>query len=289
MPRRELTIGDRAISIYDDGARDGLVILQHHGTPLAGGPFSSWVDDVVARGARLVCFNRPGYAGSTAVPGRAVADAAADAEAIMDALGVERFVTWGISGGGPHALACAALMPGRVAAAATLGSVAPFDAGGLNYFRGMGADNIAEFGLAMAGREYVEAFCERTAGEMLSASAEQIIESISTLISPPDRVVLDGAIGEYWIASLPVTFAQGALGWVDDNLAFARPFGFDPAAIAVPTLIVHGRQDQFVPVDHGEWLAATVPGAEAWIDDEGHLTLMVNRVPAVHDWLLARL
>ncbi|MDQ6815802.1 MAG: alpha/beta hydrolase, partial [Actinomycetota bacterium] len=168
-----------------------------------------------------------------------------------------------------------------------LGGVAPFDARGLNYFLGMGADNHAELGLAMAGRPHIEAFCQQAAEQMLGARPAQITELISTLVSPLDRTVLDGSVGEHWAGSLPITFAQGVSGWVDDDLAFVRPFGFEIGAIAAPMLVVHGRQDQFVPVDHGEWLADALSTAEAWIsDEEGHLTLMVNRVPAVHDWLL---
>jgi pimeloyl-ACP methyl ester carboxylesterase len=287
---RELTIDGRVVTIYDDGNSDGPAILYHHGTPAAGAPYAGWVEDVTARGARLVCYARPGYGGSTAVPERTVADAAADSRAIMDALGVERFVTWGISGGGPHALACAALLPDRVVAAASLAGVAPFDAVGLNYFRGMGADNIVEFGLAMSGREYIDPFLEHQAEQMLRSTPAQIRESIATLVSAPDRIAIDGPLGEYWTSILPVTFASGVHGWVDDDLAFIAPFGFDLGTIDVPTLVVHGRLDGFVPVDHGEWLAQAIQGAEAWIaDDQAHLSLLVDRVPDVHDWLLGHL
>jgi pimeloyl-ACP methyl ester carboxylesterase len=208
----------------------------------------------------------------------------------MDALGVQRFATWGISGGGPHALGCAALLGDRVAAVASLASVAPFAARGLNYFRGMGNDNILEFGLAMAGRQYLEPFCKRAADELLGATPGQIIDSIASLVSAPDRAALGGAIGQYWASILPATFANGVDGWIDDDLAFVMPFGFDLEAIAVPTLVVHGRRDRFVPVDHGEWLGRAIPGAEMWIfGDEGHLTLMADRIADVHDWLLGHL
>jgi pimeloyl-ACP methyl ester carboxylesterase len=289
MARRELSIGGRTFTVYEDGDSAGPAILYHHGTPGAGGPFSRWVDDLVARGARLISYDRPGYGASSPVPGRTVGDAAADCAAIMDELAIERFATWGISGGGPHALACAALQPDRVVAVASLAGVAPFDAPGINYFRGMGSDNIVEFGLAMAGREHIEPFAQRSAEEMLGASAAEITEMLASLVSPPDRAVMDGSIGEYWTSILPTTFASGAGGWVDDDIAFLLPFGFDPAAIEVPTLIVHGEQDRFVPVDHGRWLASAIPGAEAWISsEEGHLTLMINGVAAVHEWLLER-
>ena len=288
MPRREIKLGDRTLSVHDDGAPKGPAILQHHGTPLAGGPYSGWVEDVIERGARLISYDRPGYGDSTAVRGRTVADVAADAAAIMDALGVERFATWGISGGGPHALACAALLPDRVVAVASLAGVAPFDAPGLDYFRGMGEGNIEEFGMAMAAREHIEHYCEERARAMLAGTVEQLAEGIATLVSDVDREALvGGAIGEYWAGSLPATFAQGAAGWVDDDMAFVRPFGFELEAIRVPPLVVHGHQDRFVPLDHGLWLARAIPGAEAWIsEEEGHLTLMANRVPDVQGWLL---
>jgi pimeloyl-ACP methyl ester carboxylesterase len=290
MATREISAGGRSLTVHVEGASDGPAILYHHGTPATGLQFGPWVDDVVRRGARLVSYDRPGYGTSTPMRDRTVADAASDSAAIMDALGVDRFVTWGISGGGPHALACAALLGDRVAAAASLAGVVPFDAAGLNYFRGMGEENIAEFGLVMAGREYVEPSAERMAAEMAAARPDQIVESIATLVSAVDRVVLDGAIGEYWSECLQVAFREGTAGWVDDDFAFLRPFGFELAEISVRTLIVHGVQDRFVPVDHGRWLAGAIAGAEAWIDDrEGHLTLIANRVPAVHEWLLSHL
>jgi pimeloyl-ACP methyl ester carboxylesterase len=283
-------VGGRSLTVHVGGASDGPAILYHHGTPATGLHFGPWVDDVVRRGARLVSYDRPGYGRSTPMRDRSVADAASDSAAIMDALGIERFVTWGVSGGGPHALACAALLGDRVAGAASLGGVVPFDAEGLNYFRGMGEENIAEFGLVMAGREYVEPSAARMAEEMASARPDQIVESIATLVSPVDREVLDGAIGEYWSECLQVAFSEGTAGWVDDDFAFLRPFGFELAEISTPTLIVHGVQDRFVPVDHGRWLAGAISGAEAWIDDdEGHLTLLANRVGDVHAWLLAQL
>jgi pimeloyl-ACP methyl ester carboxylesterase len=287
VPKVEVTVDGRRLSVYDDGQRDGPTILYHHGTPLAGPPFALWVQDVSARGARLIAYSRPGYGGSDPVIGRTIASAADDSAAIMDALGVERFATWGVSGGAPHALACAALLPGRVTSVASLGGVAPFNALGLNYFRGMGADNIAEFGLAMAGREYIEPWAEQAASGMLEASPAELRESIATLVSEPDRPFCEGSVGEYWSSGMPSTLAQGAAGWVDDDLAFVLPFGFEIEQIEVPTLIVHGQQDQFVPLEHSIWLAGAIKGAEAWLPEaEGHLSLYVNAVPDVHDWLL---
>jgi pimeloyl-ACP methyl ester carboxylesterase len=289
MSSRELTLGQRVVTVYEDGDPSGPVILYHHGTPGAGGPFTAWVDDVRARGARLISYDRPGYGASSPAPGRTVADAAADSAAIMDALGVDRFVTWGISGGAPHALACAARLPERVAAVACLGGVAPFYAPGLNFFRGMGEDNLVEFGLAMAGREHLEPFLEQAAEQMLNASAADLADAIASLVSPPDRVALEAGVAEWWAAGMQANFSSGVGGWLDDDFAFLNPSGYGLDTIAVPTLIVHGHQDQFVPVDHGDWLARIIPGAEAWIAaEQGHLSLMTSVLPDVHTWLLER-
>src|SRR5947209_3986148 len=208
--RHRIETDDRALTVYEAGAPDGPVILFHNGTPATGAPFERWVDDVQARGARLISYDRPGYGDSTPDPGRTVGDAAADCAAIMDALAVDRFVTWGISGGGPHALACAALLPDRVAAVASLAGVAPFDAEGLNYLRGMGADNIVEFGLAMAGREHIQPFCEHEAEQLHGATPAEVLEAIATLVSAPDRAAVDGPLGEYWPASFSAAFARRA-------------------------------------------------------------------------------
>jgi len=289
VPQRQLMIEGRELTVYDEGDPAGPAILIHHGTPAAGPPYVGWVEDVNARGARLVGYDRPGYGASTAVGGRTVGDAAIDAASIMDVLGVERFVTWGVSGGGPHALACAALLPDRVAAACSIAGVGPFDACGLNYFRGMGEDNIVEFGLAMAGRDHIAPFASTTASEMLE-NLEDLAASIQTLVAEPDRVALSGPIGQWWANGIGVSFSTGAEGWIDDDLAFVKPFGFQIDAITAPSHIVHGQLDLFVPVSHGEWLSRAVSGAESWIlEDEAHLSLLTNQVSNIHGWLLDHL
>jgi pimeloyl-ACP methyl ester carboxylesterase len=194
VAQRQLAIGSREFTVYDEGDPVGPAILVHHGTPGAGPPYSGWVGDAKARGARLIAYDRPGYGASTATPGRAIGDAALDAASIVDALGVQQFATWGVSGGGPHALACAALLPDRVTAACSIAGVGPFDADGLNYFNGMGHDNLVEFGLAMAGREHIAPFATAAAAEMLE-NLDDLAASIQTLVAEPDRIALGGPIG----------------------------------------------------------------------------------------------
>jgi pimeloyl-ACP methyl ester carboxylesterase len=282
--------GGRVLRVYEDGDAAGRAVVVHHGSPSHGALFAPWVDDARRRGIRLIGYDRPGYGASEPDPERTVASAAADVAAIADALGIERFGTWGISGGGPHALACAALLGDRVAGAASLGGVAPFDAAGLNYFNGMGEANVVEFGAALQGRAAIEPFARRQVQEMLAASGPELVAALRTLVSPPDEAALEGAFGAFWSRSMPEAFRQGTVGWLDDDMAFVAPFGFDVAAIAAPVLVWHGRQDRFVPVSHGEWLARAIPGAESHITvDDGHLTLITDRVPEVHAWLLRRL
>ena len=152
----ELTIGTadgRSLTVYDAGDPDGRPILFHHGTPSSGVPFDQHVELAREQGVRLLSYDRAGYGDSTRNPDRAVTDVVRDVEAIADALVLERFATWGLSGGGPHALATAAGLPDRVVAVAAAASIAPPDRPELDLTEGMGEGNIVEFGLAQQGEE----------------------------------------------------------------------------------------------------------------------------------------
>ncbi|MBI5103693.1 MAG: alpha/beta hydrolase, partial [Solirubrobacterales bacterium] len=242
--------------------------------------------DAAERGLRLVGYDRPGYGGSSPNPGRTVADVAADVAAILDHLGAERFATWGASGGGPHALACAALLPDRCAAAATLCGAGPADAPTLDFLAGMGEENVEEFSAAQAGREALEPMLAAWRDEMASGSVEQLADSMDTVLSPVDRAALTDDLAAHLVASMQSALEPGVEGWIEDDLAFVAPWGFDVGAIAVPVGVWQGEQDLMVPPAHGHWLAANVPGAEAHVHPEdGHLTITQRRVPDVHTWL----
>jgi pimeloyl-ACP methyl ester carboxylesterase len=282
--------GDRTLLVHEAGDPDGALVVYHHGTPQNGLMLESWKDHAAAKRLRLVSYDRPGYGGSTPQPGRLVADAAGDVAAIADALGAERFATFGASGGAPHALGCASLLDDRVAAVAAVGTVAPFAAEGLNFFAGMGRDNWVEFGAALVGRATLEPILVAEVRARAAETADSIADGLRTLISEADQKVLDGGLADWLHATMLQGTAPGTDGWVDDDLAFAEPWGFDLGDIAVPVLVMHGRQDRFVPVSHGEWVAGAIPGAEERIHDaDGHLTLIAHRVPGVLDWLHARL
>jgi pimeloyl-ACP methyl ester carboxylesterase len=283
--------GGRTLMVYDAGDPEGVPILFHHGTPSSGAPFEPHVRLAEEQGVRLVSYDRAGYGESARDAGRDIAAVAADAASIADALGIDRFATWGLSGGGPHALACAALLPERVAAVASAAGVAPFGVEGLDWLAGMGEANVQEFGAALAGEETLRPALEAEAAGLASATTEEVIEAMSTLLSGPDVAACKGGLGEWVLAGFRIGLGHGVEGWVDDDLAFTRPWGFEPAEIERPALVVQGRQDFMVPGGHGEWLASRIPGAEAWFsEEEGHLTLFQpESVRRIHEWLLERL
>ncbi len=289
MTTRTVPAADgRRLAVHEGGDESGLPVIVHHGTPSSGLLYGPWLDHAAANGIRLVGFDRAGYGDSTRSPGRTISAAAADAVAIADALEFDRFATWGISGGGPHALACAALGSDRVTAAASLAGVAPWDADGLDWLAGMGEANVAEFEAVLAGEEALRPVAEQERAKLLAAGPEELRGVLDTLLGDADREVLTGGIATWMDAAGRDGLRGSADGWLDDDLAFAAPWGFEPAAISKRVLILQGGDDRFVPRSHGEWLAAHVPGAEAWIDDaEGHLTLIERRIPDVHEWLLA--
>jgi pimeloyl-ACP methyl ester carboxylesterase len=286
---RDITTPDgRTLQVHEGGAQTGPVVLVQQGTPMSGLLFEPHVRDAEERGIRLVAYDRPGYGGSTPAPGRSVADAVADVRAIADALEVEKLAVWGISGGGPHALACAALLADRVAAVAALGSVAPFDADALDWFAGMGQTNINEFSAAASGAEALEDYLRPTNRE--SITAEGLMEGMRSLLSDVDAAVLTGELGTFLAESMNDAARQGTIGWRDDDLAFVAPWGFSVDDTRVPVQLWHGEQDRFVPFAHGEWLAAHIRGVEAQLHaEDGHLTLMQQRIPEVHAWLLEHL
>jgi pimeloyl-ACP methyl ester carboxylesterase len=277
--------------VYEDGDPNGTPVIVHHGTPASGLLFRAWVALAGEQGIRLIGYDRPGYGCSTRHAGRNVADCADDVEAIADALGLERFATWGISGGGPHALACAALCGDRLAAAASLAAVAPYESDGLDWLAGMGEANIEEFGAVLEGEPALRRVLEREAGELRRAQASDIVALFETLLGPADRAVLSDEFANELLQSGNHGLTEGVDGWLDDDFAFLRPWGFDVAAIDRPVLLLHGADDRFVPLAHGRWLADRVPGVEARLtgDEDGHLTLTARRLREVHEWLLAHI
>jgi pimeloyl-ACP methyl ester carboxylesterase len=278
-----LTVPDgRTLAVHEAGDPDGRAVVVHHGTPGAGLLYAAHGRFAAALRLRLIGYDRPGYGGSDRRPSRAVADAAGDVAAILDALGVDRFATWGASGGGPHALACAALLPDRCAVAVTVAGVAPYGADGLDWMAGMGDDNLAEFAAAQAGEAALAAYLDPQLPALREARGEDLVPALRSVLSDVDAAALTDELGDYLAALFRRGLAGGAEGWIDDDLAFLAPWGFDLDDLAVPIAIWQGRHDLMVPPAHGRWLAEHVAGAESHFEDgEGHVSLLESRMQAI--------
>ena len=195
MQRTARTPDGRTLAIEEDGDPNGRPVLVHGGTPNSRHLYPPTAIDAAARGLRLISYDRPGYGGSTPQPGRTVADCVADVRAICAELGIERLAMWGISGGGPHVLACAALLPDLVTAVVSLASPAPLDAEGLDWFAGMGQLNADDVRLYLRDPEAARAKMESDREASLAASAADLAAILQTLLSPADAAVLNGRPG----------------------------------------------------------------------------------------------
>ena len=275
---RDLTLADGSTLQYllDEAApADAGLLVYHHGTPGAGPLDPELVDPARDVGLQIVELVRPGYGASTRVPGRSVADVARMTAVLADHLGHERFVTLGWSGGGPHALATAALLPDRCTGALSLAGVAPYDAEGLDYLAGMGEDNIEEFGAAVESEAALQTFLESALPSLTDVTGDQVIDAIASLLPEVDREFLTGEAADRMAESFRWSVASGIWGWFDDDVAFVQPWGFDLRDIRTPVLVWQGSDDLMVPFAHGQWLAAHVPGATAeLVQGEGHLSMV---------------
>jgi pimeloyl-ACP methyl ester carboxylesterase len=287
--RKTITMPDgRKVEFVTAGPERGMPLVLHAGTPV-GLVFLHVVQDAaVRRGLRCVFVARPGYEGSTSRPGRRAADVAEDAAAVLDALGVTGFVTLGLSGGGPHALACAARLPGRCRAAATVGSPAPYDARGLDWLAGMGPENAEGFSRARADTpEYVKELAAN-AESAREVTGEQVSALFGGRVGEVDKAALTGEFADDIAAGLRAGARDGIAGWHDDEQAILHEWGFalDGQALA-PVAIWQGDQELQVPYAHGQWLAQNVAGARAHLrPGEGHFSLVATQVGDILDDLI---
>ncbi|WP_221361387.1 alpha/beta fold hydrolase [Streptomyces beigongshangae] len=277
----------RRLAFEEWGDPDGTPVVLLHDTP--GCRLGVLPPDTTGAhpGVRFIAYDRPGYGGSDRGPGRRVAQAARDVAALADALGLGRFAVLGVSGGAPHALACAALLPGRVRRAAVLASLAPPVAEGLNWFEGMAPSAVEECTLALT--EPVE-FADRLAARAADVRADpaRFLASLRDGLTDSDRrIVSTPAVGELLLRAHREALCTSAYGWLDDRLALLSHWGFDPAQVTRPVLLWHGAEDAFSPVGHFEWLARHIPRARPVLDPEGGHFSALEALPDVLEWLCA--
>ncbi len=273
IEHRIRTDDGRTLAAAEWGDPNGVPLFALHGTP--GGRISFWQDPTIyaRHGLRRITVDRPGYGESTRQPGRIVADFVPDLVAIADQLGIGSFAVTGGSGGGPHALACAALLPDRVLRCLAEVSVAPFEAEGLDFLAGLTQGNIDEFEAALRGEQDIRPLVETESATMLARFDAGDANFLGDSYEMPeaDRAQMFKHAGRIAI-NLRAGLAHGVDGWVDDDIAFTKPWGFDVADIRVPVLLSYGRHDTLVPAAHGDWLAAHIPHPMTRVkDDAGHL------------------
>jgi pimeloyl-ACP methyl ester carboxylesterase len=270
---RDVQLGDgRVLHAYDSGpdAAARLVLVWHHGSPQTGAPLEPVMAAAAARGIRVLSYGRPSYGGSSPNPGRDVASSAADVAAVADAFGVDRFAAMGASGGGPHALAGAALLPERVTGVVSIAGIAPYtDA--FDWFDGMRSPGGLR--AARQGRDARERFAETE-----EFDPEQFL--------PADFAALEGEWASLG-ADVGRSEAFGPGGLIDDDVAFTKPWGFDLGDVEAPVLLVQGEGDRVVPRRHASWMLSRLPNARLWMRlDDGHVSVL-STVPDAMDWLLA--
>jgi pimeloyl-ACP methyl ester carboxylesterase len=278
-----LTLPDgRSLEYLTGGDPDGFPFVYHFGTPTAVVEDRTLSDTVARAGLRLVSSSRPGYGASTPRPESGewpvpiVADVD-DTVLLLEHLGIGDFVTLGWSGGGPRALACGALLPGRCRAVTSLAGVAPYGVDGLDWLAGMGPENVRDFEAARVGREAFRPIAEEQAAELAGLTASDVVAALGGLVDEVDAAALTGDFADHTAATFRHSVAQGVVGMLEDNLQIIRPWGFDVRDITVPVSVWQGAHDKMVPFDHGRWLAQAIPGARAHLyEDEGHLSLVAK-------------
>jgi pimeloyl-ACP methyl ester carboxylesterase len=269
---RDVVLPDgRVLHVYDTHPDDDerAVIVWHHGTPNMGPPPEPLTPILDRLGGRFIGFDRPGYGGSTPDPERTIRATATNVVHVLDALGIENFRVMGHSGGGPHALACAALLPDRVLGAVTISAPAPFNTDGLDWFAGMAPAGVAQNRAAAQGRQTLESHSDDD----------------DFGFTPEDERALQGRWAWFLDVVRPA-LATGSAGRVDDLLASVRPWGFDLETIGTPVLLLHGDADRVVPITHARWLSTRVPNAHlVERPGDGHITVM-DGAPDALVWLL---
>jgi pimeloyl-ACP methyl ester carboxylesterase len=274
----------RTLAFIERGDPDGVPVIVCHGTPGSRQTRHPDPELYERHGMRMVAYDRPGYGGSDPQPGRSVADAAADIEAIADELGFERFAVVGGSGGAPHALACGALLGERVLRVGALVTPAPSDTDDFDFFAGLAELNVKEFGAAVKGKDAIDAYLQPYA-DALQSDPDSVIEEIASELPDVDRAIISREeYRQIMRQSFVEAARQGVRGWADDDLAFAKPWGFELEDVTAEVRLWQGELDVLAPRSHGEYVASRLPNARfELLEGGGHL--LDEEWDVVLDWL----
>jgi len=297
--KREIKVGGRRLTFEAWGADDGVPIFLLHGTPGSRRGPRPRAPVLYQMGVKLISYDRPGYGESDPRPGRTVADAACDVQAIADELKLNAFGVVGRSGGAPHALACAAQLAERVVGVVVLVGLAPSDAEHLDWYEGMAPVNEAEHRSAdvslsaLAERQAPAQISTSAVGVGLAERAEQIrrdpqslLQDLREGLSTADfRVVDDVSIRRQLADTYAEALRDGPEGWIEDAVALRQPWGFDLAKVEQPVMLWHGTEDRFSPIGHARWLADQLPKAEFWLEDGAAHFSAIEALPSALTWV----
>jgi len=279
MPQFKLK-DSRELEILDNGINAESAIIFHHGTPGHVTTWTTWLEEAAALGIRAISYSRAGYGTSDRNFGRSVVSINSDISQILDAKNIMKFVSIGWSGGGPHSLANT--FEHRNVGAISLAGVGAYGVSDLDFLEGMGPENHDEFGAALKGEATLDAWMEANAGSMKNVTGSEVREAFGGLIGDADKAVIEGEFANQMAASMRSGLAVSFDGWIDDDLVFIKPWGFDLATITKPVFIWQGDDDFMVPHSHSQWLAKHIPGSELkFVPGHGHISLIEKYRPEI--------
>ena len=271
MPQFKLKDG-RELEILDNGINSDRALIFHHGTPGHATTWLTWLDTAAAAGIRALSYSRPGYGTSDRNPGRSVISINSDIAQVLDAGGINSFISIGWSGGGPHCIANT--FDARNLGAISLAGVGAYGVSDLDFLEGMGPENHDEFGAALKGEAAISKWMDTNAPAMQTVSGEDLISALGGLIGDADKRALTKEIAEEMAATFRSALKKGFTGWIDDDLAFVQPFGFELEKITKPVIIWQGNDDFMVPQSHSEWLHKHIPSSKLnFVPGHGHISI----------------
>ena len=277
MNQQFLTLQDgRKLELFVAGEPSENAIIFHHGTPGAALTWEEWLPVVAKQGGFAIAYSRAGYGHSSRNEGRTVIDNSADISEIIRHFGIHKFVSIGWSGGGPHCLADTTLA--QSIAAISIAGVGTYGEADLNFLESMGEENFVEFNAAVSGPEKIEEWMRVNAPGTANVTGEQLIEALGGLIGDADKKSLTPGVAELIAGEFRYALVEGYYGWMDDDLAFVQPWGFELGKISKPVELWQGDEDFMVPHAHGQWLASKISNARLILEPgEGHISLGIHK------------